>query len=63
MLGCQNTALAILYTKAILNAMPFLRNSQKAEKVDKKTKNAGKTIVRMTKTRVFVQNTDVFLLR
>jgi len=43
--------------------MPFLRNSQKAEKVDKKTKNAGKTIVRMTKTRVFVQNTDVFLLR
>jgi hypothetical protein len=60
MLGCQNTALAILYTKDILNATSFLRNSQKGKKVAKKTKIAEKTIVRIVKTRVFAQNTDVY---
>ena len=59
MLGCQNTALAILYTKDILNATYFSQNSQKPKKVAKKPKIEEKTIVRKAKTRVFAQNTDV----
>ena len=59
MLGCQNTALAILYTKHTSNAIIFLRNSQKGEKVYKKTKMTGKSMGRIAKRCVFAQNTDV----
>jgi hypothetical protein len=60
MLGCQNTALAILYTNDYAISMPFLQNSQKVKKVYKKRKNRGNTIVEKVKCCVFLSNTDVF---
>ena len=59
MLGCQNTALAILYTKGYAISMPFLQNSQKVKKVYKNRKNRGNTIVEKVKCCVFPVNTDV----
>ena len=60
MLGCQNTALAILYTNDYAISMPFLQNSQKVKKVYKKRENRGNTIVEKVKCCVFPPNTDVF---
>ena len=61
MLGCQNTALAILYTNEYIISMPFLQNSQKEKNVHKNPEMKGNTIVEKVKYCVFLQNTDVSL--